>query len=113
MPKEKIVDSSDVRYKGCYGMKVKPSEIREWIKDAIVENTNRHGTKVTYNIWSVPGVGKTSIVKDLSKEKVVFHGKEENIQVVDIPLAQIEEMGDLLGLPETFVEMEREIPDTD
>lgn len=55
---------------------------------------------------------KTSCIKQLAKTPIEYKGKKfDGIKVVDIPLAQIEEMGDLLGLPETFVEMEREIPD--
>lgn len=55
---------------------------------------------------------KTSCIKQLANKPVEYKGKMyEGIKVIDIPLAQIEEFGQISGLPETFVEMEREIPE--
>ena len=89
-------------YQGCYGSKVKPSEAKNWILRNILENISRKETgipRVTLNCWGIPGCGKTSIVKQLSDEEVLFKGEKKKIQVVDVPLAQIEEMGDILGFP--------------
>lgn len=85
--------------KGCYGSEVKPSEVKRWLIDNIMANAKRD-RRITLNIWSAPGVGKTSIVKSLEKIPVDWNGKHyDGFEVVDIPLAQIEEMGDILGFP--------------
>lgn len=54
-----------------------------------------HKRKLTLCVWGNPGIGKTSIVKQLVNK---------DTKVVDIPLAQFEEMGDLHGMP-------RKVPD--
>lgn len=52
---------------------------------------------------------KTACIKQLTKIPVEYKGKKyDGIKIVDIPLAQIEELGDVLGLPETFVELEKD-----
>ena len=94
--------------RGCYGPKLKSSEVKQWLIDSIHENLKRKEGRFTLNLWGPPGVGKTSLVKFLENEKVEFDGKEfDGLKIVDIPIAQVEEMGDILGLPETFIEMER------
>ena len=88
--------------RGCYGLAVKPQTVQEWILDGIKTNIRRQQQgmpRATYNIWGQPGCGKTSVVKQLSSREVDFNGGKENIRVVDVPLAQIEEMGDILGFP--------------
>lgn len=101
-------NNGGIDYRGCYGDKCKPSEIKNWLLEAMKDNFGRKN-RFTLNIWGAPGGGKTSLVKSLQHEKVLFNGKEFNgVEVIDIPLAQIEEMGDVLGLPETFVEMEKD-----
>lgn len=94
------IEKKDLNYHGCYGLKLKPSEVKEWIIQNIQENESREKDKISLNLWGPPGAGKTSIIKSLTSL---------GYKVIDIPLAQIEEMGDILGMPETFIEMEREI----
>ena len=106
--KEKTVDFT----KGCYGPKLKISEVKKWLLDGINDNLEREKGRFSLNIWGAPGVGKSALVKALENETFEWNGKKfDSVKVVDIPLAQIEEMGDILGLPETYVEMEREVPD--
>lgn len=50
-----------------------------------------HRRKLTLCVWGDPGIGKTSIVKQLTQSP--------NIKVIDVPLAQFEEMGDVHGMP--------------
>ncbi|MDD2498907.1 MAG: hypothetical protein PHY90_12390, partial [Desulfitobacteriaceae bacterium] len=101
-------NNSGIDYRGCYGDKCKPSEIKQWLLSAVTDNFGRKN-RFTVNIWGAPGGGKTSLVKSLKNEKITFKGKEfDGVEVIDIPLAQIEEMGDILGLPETFIEVEKD-----
>lgn len=95
---------------GCYGPEMKPSEVKAWLMENILDNTTRGNSRISLDVWGAPGCGKTSLVKDLQKQSVEYNGKTyDGFKVVDIPIAQIEEMGDVLGFPEVFVEMEREI----
>lgn len=96
------------KYTGCYGGHAKPSEIQEWLLTNIKANIMRQASgmpRTTLNIWGAPGTSKTSVVKQLSQRKVEFNGQEQNISVIDIPLAQIEEMGDILGFPDAEILM--------
>lgn len=97
-------------YKGCYGAKATASEIREWIKTSLIRNIERRNAGLppcSINIWGPPGFGKTSIVKSLVNDKVEMSGQSQAIRVIDIPLAQIEETGDLLGFPVEQVLVEK------
>lgn len=96
------------KYQGCFGSRIKASQLRNWVKKNIEQNVTRQENGIprcTLNVWGLPGFGKTSIIKDLSRDKILFNGKEQNIRVIDIPLAQIEEMGDVLGFPIEEIEM--------
>jgi MoxR-like ATPase len=94
-----MAEKKDLTYQGCYGSKMKPSEIKNWILDCVEDNSNREKNKITCNIWGPPGCGKTSIIKSL---------EDVGYKIVDIPLAQIEEMGDILGFPVEEIEMANE-----
>ena len=94
--------------KGCKGSWVKMSEVKQWLLDNILDNMDRE-TRITLNIWSAPGVGKTSLVKSLETHPVEWKDKKyDGFKVVDIPLAQIEEMGDVLGFPVEEIKLEWE-----
>ena len=94
---------------GCYGPKMKTSEVQQFIRTAIQDNWDRENHRFTINLWGLPGSSKTSCIKQLEKTSVEYKGKKyDGIRVIDLPLAQVEEMGDILGLPETFVEMEKD-----
>lgn len=95
-------------YQGCYGASAKSSEVKKWIKQSILSNIGRQSKgmpRCTISIWGAPGTSKTSIVKSLQNEEVEFDGVLQKIRVVDIPLAQIEEMGDVTGFPVDEIEM--------
>ncbi len=85
--------------KGCYGSHVHPSEVKEWLVENIMDNIDRN-PRITLNIMGAPGTAKTSLVKSLSTTPIEWKGRKyEGFQVIDIPLAQVEEMGDILGYP--------------
>ena len=91
--------------KGCYGSQVLPSAVKQWFIDNIMDNIERE-VRVTLNCMSCPGVGKTSIVKSLATTPIDWNGKHyDGFKVIDIPLAQIEEMGDVLGYPVEEIKM--------
>ncbi|MBQ9338670.1 MAG: hypothetical protein IJS14_15385 [Lentisphaeria bacterium] len=91
--------------KGCKGSREHFSKVKEWLLDNVRDNMDRT-TRVTLNIWSAPGVGKTSMVKELANVPVDWNGKHwDGFKIVDIPLAQIEEMGDVLGFPVEEIKM--------
>lgn len=109
--KENKQDNMKEALMGCYGSQVPPSVVKQWLVNNILDNIDRD-VKITLNIFGLPGTAKTSLVKSLENHPVEYKGKKyDGFQIIDIPLAQIEEMGDILGMPETFVEMEREVPD--
>ena len=102
MAKEKENITVNDKTRGCYGMAVKPQQAQEWILRGVQKNIQRQAAgmpRATYNIWGQPGCGKTSIIKQLQTKEVPFQEHQERIHVVDVPLAQIEEMGDILGFP--------------
>lgn len=91
---------------GCYGPEMKPSEVKAWLMENILDNTTRGNSRISLDVWGAPGCGKTSLVKDLQKQSVEYNGKTyEGFKVVDIPIAQIEEMGDVLGFPVEEIEL--------
>lgn len=97
--------SMDKNLTGCYGSRVLTSEVKNWLIANITDNMDR-AVRVTLNIWSTPGVGKTSLVKSLAGEPVIWNGKTwDGYEIIDIPLAQIEEMGDVLGFPVEEIRM--------
>ena len=78
-----------------FGVTKSPTEITEFIEHQVkvnIENVKQGRPKYTVCIWGPKGVGKTDIVKQLEQREMVKH-------VISIPLAQIEEMGDIHGLP--------------
>ena len=85
--------------KGCYGSRITPSQVKEWMVENIMSNIERD-TRITLNIMGVPGTAKTSLVKSLAKTPVEWNGKKyDGFKVIDIALAMIEEMGDITGFP--------------
>ena len=85
--------------RGCYGSHIVPSQVKEWLVENIMSNIDRD-TRITLNIMSCPGVGKTTIVKSLANTPVEWNGKKyDGFKIIDIPLAQVEELGDVLGYP--------------
>lgn len=94
---------------GCYGQRLSNADVKEWLVENLQDNMNRNGDRITFSIWGAPGCSKTTLVKSLKNQKVKFHDKEyDGFEIVDIPLAQIEEMGDVLGLPAEMMLVEKD-----
>jgi hypothetical protein len=56
--------------------------------------------------------GKTSLLKDFKNVPIEYKNKKyDGFEIVDVPLAQIEEMGDVLGVPEDFILMTKVVID--
>ena len=108
-------EKRDNRYEGCYGSMIKSSEVITWLENLCQDNIKHQEMGLprwTGNIWGIAGSGKTAVVKDFKNRPVTFRGKEyDGYEVISIELANVDEQGDILGLPESFIEMEREIPD--
>lgn len=106
MKKEKKIER-DI-YAGCYGPKLSYAAIQNYLLDAFqadswAEKNNPHERFATA-IWGNAGCAKTSLVRMFSNMPVEWEGKKyEGYNVVYVPLAQYEEMGDLLGLPARHV----------
>lgn len=96
--------------KGCYGKTCTSSEIKEFLQDCFNFNdaTSGRQPKFATCIWSSPGIGKTALIKSFLDNPIVWEGKEyPGYDVRDVPLAQFEEMGDLMGMPDRFIHMKK------
>jgi len=78
-----------------YGIEAEPEQVLAFLKHVIttnIENVKKGYAKYTTCIWGPKGIGKTALVEQLPEHGVVKHVKI-------IAMAEIEEMGDILGLP--------------
>ena len=88
---EKLTRKNSVGKKDTYDWEVLSDEHAYFSNDIVSHNT-----------------GKTSIVKQMKNYPMEYNGKKfSGFDVVDIPLAQIEEMGDVLGCPDDFIKLEK------
>ncbi len=79
-----------------YGKKVSSSDLKDLLTHVIETNRKNEMSgrdKYPLCIWGTHGIGKTQIVESFAKQN--------NYEFTYIAPAQFEEMGDLLGLPET------------
>ena len=108
MPTKKK-SKGDVSYEGCYGHQSKPLQVRAWILRLVRDNIEKDGKGLprwTGNIWGHPGTAKTALSKEFVNQPIEFRGKMwDGFDVRAIPVAQIEEMGDIHGVPEDFILM--------
>ena len=107
------VNEKETTYEGCYGDKVAVHDLRAFLKDvfAVNQEAEDEGSDERFAtcIWGHSGIGKTAVVKQHCKEPVEWNGKKyDGYNVIDVPLAQFEEMGDLHGMPERHVLMTKE-----
>lgn len=97
----KNVEEKD--YEGCYGEISGHYDVRDYLFDFInnnIELRKRNKDKFSACIWGHAGLGKTSLVKQLENFPISYKGVDyKGFKVVDVPLAQFEEMGDLHGMP--------------
>ncbi len=100
-------------YNGCYGAKSSGKEIQAWVKELCEDNFEKeklNQKRWAGNVWGLAGMSKTAMIEEFRNIPVTYNDKQyAGFEVISIPMAQIEEMGDVLGCPEDFVEMEREI----
>ena len=105
------INEKEESYAGCYGNKVRYGELDLFLEDCFKLNElafTNNSQKFASCIWGHAGIGKTEMVKQFAKRTVNWNGKEYNgYRVIDVPLAQFEEMGDLHGLPESHVKVIR------
>jgi len=86
-----------------------PSQVFEFIQHVMqfnLQSVKSGGDRLVGCIWGVAGISKTSVIKQLETRGVLLDGEVVKPKVVHIALAQIEESGDLTGLPEVRVNKE-------
>ena len=94
----------NVSYEGCYGPKMEATEIKKFLTRFVEGNKKLEQAgypKQVSVIWGHAGIGKTDVAKSF---------REEGYEVVHLPLAQIEEMGDILGFPGMFIKIQESSP---
>jgi len=92
-------------YEGCYGPVLSLKGITEKLLQAFVSDTEaeekRPGERFSTVIWGRAGIGKTSLVRCLETERIKYRGKDySGFKIIYIPLADIEEVGDIIGMPD-------------
>jgi len=78
-----------------FGAEGNPAEVSAFVEHYIkrnMANAKKGMPRYTICVWGVRGIGKTDVVKQLEDREVVDY-------IIDLPIAQIEEMGDFHGLP--------------
>jgi hypothetical protein len=110
MAKKEKVEVCEVSLAGCYGDKVSYDALREFLSDVFEDNRYAEerdcDERFAACIWGVSGCGKTAITKQFRKIPVEWDGKTwDGYRVIDVPLAQFEEMGDLHGMPSKHIYM--------
>lgn len=108
-----VNDKSEDKYLGCYGFRGNHSDLSDWLEDFInmsfVDEKETPSERWVACIWGQPGIGKTSYVNYLKSVPVDWNGKcYEGWDVIAVPAAQLEEMGDIHGLPEKCVYVKKE-----
>lgn len=95
------------KYQGCYGSKISLNQLKRYVIQAMEQNFE-FDQRFSVMVWGSPGCGKTSCIKQLKDRPMEYKGKKyDGIKVVYIPLGQIQQMGDILGMPETFVQVKK------
>lgn len=93
---------------GCRGMKMKHSEMRQFVMDCLTQNLladqsgfdDLKSQKWAICLWGHSGIGKTSLCREFQNTPVEWKGQVwDGWDVKIIPLAQCEEMGDIHGMP--------------
>ena len=107
------VNEKETTYEGCYGAQVAYTDLREFLQDAFISNraAEEEGSDERFAacIWGHSGIGKTAIVKQHCSHPVEWNGRQyDGYNVIDVPLAQFEEMGDLHGMPSRHVKVQKE-----
>lgn len=89
------------------GLECSPSEIYQYLRHLVEYNFSIDegdvGEKLVPCIWGHAGMAKTSLIKQMQEYGVVVKGNRVFPVVTHIALAQLEESGDLLGLPDKAI----------
>lgn len=101
-------DGSGIDYSGCYGPRLSYQDIQNFLNSTFKADEwsekNNPNERFSTAIWGPSGVAKSTCVRGFENMPVVWNGKSyPGYKVVYVPLAQYEEMGDLLGLPARHV----------
>jgi len=104
-------DGSNTDYSGCYGPKMSYSELQDFLNSVFKADawseTNNPNERFSTCVWGSAGVAKSTCVRAFENMPVEWNGKKyPGYKVVYVPIAQYEEMGDLLGLPSRHICME-------
>jgi hypothetical protein len=111
LSKEIKIDDT-ISYDGCHGHRGSYGELGEFLDDFIETSLEDEefapDERWVACIWGVCGIGKSNYVKQFANKPVAWNGKEyDGWDIRNIPIAQLEEMGDIHGLPEKHVFMEK------
>lgn len=110
--KKKEAAEKETTFDGCYGEQVVYSDLNKFLADAFIANNmgeDSGSERFATCIWGHSGIGKTALIKQHCSKPVEWKGKRyPGYKVIDVPLAQFEEMGDLHGMPSRHVLMTKE-----
>lgn len=117
MSEADFVDQEQERtWDGCEGDIVDYDNLDDFLSEALTSCLEERelGDEVSaVCVWGHAGIGKTAKIKQLAKAPVEWRGeKYDGWEVVDVPIAQMEEMGDLHGTPDPHVYMRNGSPDS-
>jgi len=105
---EKLNEASQTM-DGCYGVQTTIEVVTKFLDTVFKMNAAIEGGgtgRFSSCIWGHAGIGKTDMIKSFENHPVTWGGKEyEGYRVIDVPIAQFEEMGDLHGIPMDCVRM--------
>ena len=109
------VNEKDLTYEGCYGSKLGYDALDDFLDECFQANIDaeKAGSDDRFStcVWGHSGIGKTAKIKQRAKYPVTWapNGDEPKEypgqKVYNVPIAQMEEMGDLHGMPDKHVEM--------
>jgi hypothetical protein len=107
-------ETGEQTFEGCYGEKVAYENLDLFLQDAFRGNREQEEAGKAHErfsacVWGHSGIGKTAIIKQHCNKPVMWDGKEyPGYNVIDVPLAQFEEMGDLHGMPDRHILVSKE-----
>lgn len=103
-------------FTGCYGYHANQNQIKDFILDTWKCNVERESCgmpRSVVSIWGAAGCSKTAVAKSFSDIEVEYKGKFRKFSVISVPLGQTEEMGDIVGIPNSFVSICKKFTETD
>lgn len=98
-------------FTGCFGSQEPQDKVKEFVLNTWYDNVRMEKMgmpRQVVNVWGASGTAKTSCMKSFKDIEVEYNGEMKKFKIVDIPLGQLEEMGDLLGIPNSFMTLEKD-----